>query len=55
MIVTIKVGDLLAEIENEKLDAVMNAANGYGPMGVGIAGAIRRVGGEEIEADAFAV
>jgi O-acetyl-ADP-ribose deacetylase (regulator of RNase III) len=55
MISTIKVGNLLEEIEYEKLDGIMNAANGYGPMGAGIAGAIRKAGGNEIEADAFLV
>jgi len=50
-----KVGNLLENIENMRLDGIMNAANGIGPMGAGIAGAIRRYGGVEIQTDAFKV
>jgi O-acetyl-ADP-ribose deacetylase (regulator of RNase III) len=34
---------------------ICNAANGKGPMGAGVAGAIARAGGEEIVKDAFRV
>lgn len=49
------VGDLLSELENENIDGVQNSANGIGPMGRGIAGAIRREGGAEIQDNAFVV
>jgi O-acetyl-ADP-ribose deacetylase (regulator of RNase III) len=49
------VGNLLNMIEELQLDGLMNAANGTGPMGRGIAGAIRKAGGDEIMHDAFAV
>jgi O-acetyl-ADP-ribose deacetylase len=49
------VGDLLSELENEKIDGIQNAANGIGPMGRGIAGAIKREGGQEIQDNAFIV
>jgi len=37
------------------VDYICNAANGYGPMGAGVAGAIKRAGGVEIERDAIRV
>jgi O-acetyl-ADP-ribose deacetylase len=49
------VGNLLESIESEKIDAIQNAANCIGPMGAGIAGAIRRYGGTEIQSEAFDV
>ena len=49
------VGNLLNMLEELQLDGIMNAANGIGPMGRGIAGAIRKAGGDEIMHDAFAV
>jgi O-acetyl-ADP-ribose deacetylase (regulator of RNase III) len=52
---TVKVGDLLAGIERNRLDGICSAANGVGPMGRGIAGAIRKAGGDEIQTDAFRV
>lgn len=52
---TAQVGNLLELIEELTLDGIMNAANGRGPMGRGIAGAIRNYGGDEIMDDAFAV
>jgi O-acetyl-ADP-ribose deacetylase (regulator of RNase III) len=36
-------------------DVLVNAANGLGPMGGGVAGALRRAGGKEIEDEAIAV
>ena len=36
-----------------KVDAVVNAANNHLWMGAGVAGAIKRVGGDEIEAEAI--
>ena len=35
-------------------DAIVNPANSYGLMGGGVAGAIRRIGGKEIEDEAVA-
>lgn len=55
MIVSIEKGNLLESISKYKLDCIMNAANGTGPMGRGIAGAIRKYGGDEIMHDAFNV
>ena len=48
-------GNLLESIEKFGLDGILSAANGKGPMGKGIAGAIKREGGDEIQADAYAV
>ncbi len=50
-----QVGNLLSEIKNLKLDGIQNAANGTGNMGRGIAGSIRKAGGDEIMHDAFKV
>ena len=50
---TAQVGNLLELIEDLKLDGIQNAANGIGPMGRGIAGAIRKAGGDAIMQDAF--
>jgi O-acetyl-ADP-ribose deacetylase (regulator of RNase III) len=49
------IGNLITEIEKLELDGIQNAANGIGVMGRGIAGAIRKAGGDEIMHDAFAV
>ena len=49
MIISAKVGNLLQEIRSEQLDCIQNAANGTGPMGAGIAGAIRKAGGNLVE------
>jgi len=40
------------DITQAKADAVVNAANSLGEMGGGVAGALRRAGGEQIEAEA---
>jgi len=48
--VVIKVGDLT----KEKADALVNAANNIGWMGGGVAGALRKAGGKEIEDEAVA-
>ena len=48
MKITIVEGD----ITNLEVDAIVNAANSYGYMGGGVAGAIKRIGGEEIEIEA---
>lgn len=48
MKITIKQGD----ITNLAIDAIVNAANSYGYMGGGVAGAIKRIGGQEIEMEA---
>jgi O-acetyl-ADP-ribose deacetylase len=47
------VGSIFDYIESEKIDCIQNAANCIGPMGRGIAGAIREHGGVEIQTDAF--
>jgi O-acetyl-ADP-ribose deacetylase (regulator of RNase III) len=41
-------------ILEQEVDAIVNAANSLGEMGGGVAGAIRRAGGEEIEIEATA-
>ena len=46
--ITIKKGD----ITQLDVDAIVNAANSYGYMGGGVAGAIKRKGGLEIEQEA---
>jgi O-acetyl-ADP-ribose deacetylase (regulator of RNase III) len=46
---------LVADITEIKCDAIMNAANGRGPMGAGVAGAIRRAGGRSVQDDAIRV
>lgn len=51
----IEQGNLLEFIEKYSLDGIQNASNGIGPMGRGIAGAIRQYGGKEIQDDAFKV
>ncbi|MBW2989803.1 macro domain-containing protein [Candidatus Woesearchaeota archaeon] len=48
MKVTVKQGD----ITESDADAIVNAANSYGYMGGGVAGAIKRKGGKEIEMEA---
>jgi len=48
MEITIIQGD----ITNLMVDAIVNAANSYSYMGGGVAGAIKRIGGEEIEMEA---
>lgn len=53
--ITKYVGNIISLIEELKLDGIQNGANGRGPMGAGIAGAIKRAGGYEIQADAFHV
>jgi O-acetyl-ADP-ribose deacetylase (regulator of RNase III) len=53
--ITAHVGNLLESIEKYNLDGIQNAANAQGPMGSGIAGAIRKYAGQEIQEDAIAV
>ena len=48
MKILVKQGD----ITTIKVDAIVNAANSYGYMGGGVAGAIKSVGGIEIEQEA---
>ena len=52
MIKVVEVGDVFANIDKYKLDGIMNAANGVGPMGRGIAGAITKHGGKSIQKEA---
>lgn len=47
------VGNLIELIDFFKLDGIQNAANGVGPMGRGIAGAIKKFGGNIIQTDAY--
>jgi len=55
MSIIIEKGNLLESIEKHSIDGIMNAANGRGPMGKGIAGAIKQYGGQEIQDDAYKV
>ena len=50
MSIVVKTGD----ITKISCDAIVNPANSYGYMGGGVAGAIKRVGGSEIEKEAVA-
>ena len=54
-VINVKAGNLFEFITELKLDGILSAANGTGPMGRGIAGAIKRYGGEEIQRDAYMV
>ena len=47
-----KITIIQGDITNLEVDAVVNAANSYGYMGGGVAGAIKRIGGQEIEMEA---
>ena len=49
MTIVVKKGDLTQIV----CDAIVNPANSYGYMGGGVAGAIKRVGGIEIEKEAI--
>ncbi|MFN7065858.1 MAG: ADP-ribose-binding protein [Aquificaceae bacterium] len=49
MDIEVKEGSLL----EVKADAIVNPANSYGLMGGGVAGVIKRVGGQEIEREAM--
>ena len=49
-----KIKVLKADITSLQVDAIVNAANSYGYMGGGVAGAIKRIGGIEIEQEAAA-
>ena len=48
----IKIKVLQEDITELDVDAVVNAANSYGYMGGGVAGAIKKIGGHEIELEA---
>jgi len=50
MTIIVKKGD----ITKISCDAIVNPANSFGYMGGGVAGAIKRVGGDEIEKEAIA-
>lgn len=43
---------LLADLTKQSFDCLVNAANGIGPMGAGIAGALKRAGGDVVQASA---
>ena len=47
-----KITVIQGDITNLEVDAIVNAANSYGYMGGGVAGVIKRIGGEEIELEA---
>src|ERR1700757_2178426 len=56
----VRVGDASLEtqrgdISQAKVDAVVNAANNHLWMGAGVAGALKRAGGAEIEREAIAL
>ena len=46
-------GSLFDFIHQEQIDTVINAANGVGIMGAGIAGAIKKYGGKEVQTHAL--
>jgi O-acetyl-ADP-ribose deacetylase (regulator of RNase III) len=46
-------GSFMAVLNGGKYDVMVNAANCRGPMGRGIAGALRKYGGEDIQLDAI--
>lgn len=46
---------LVGDLTQVQADVLVNAANGLGPMGGGVAAALRRAGGQEIEEEAIAV
>ena len=46
---------LVADITEIRADGIVNAGNGRGPMGAGVAGAIRRAGGKSVQDDAIRV
>jgi len=48
----VKIKIIQGDITNLEVDAIVNAANSYGYMGGGVAGAIKRAGGQEIEMEA---
>ena len=50
MSIVVRIGD----ITKVKCDAIINPANSFGYMGGGVAGAIKRVGGTNIEKEAIA-
>ncbi len=43
---------ILGDMTQQSFECYMNAANGLGPMGAGIAGAIKRAGGDVVQASA---
>ena len=45
----------IADLTKQRYECLVNAANGIGPMGRGIAGALKRAGGDVIQSNAFAV
>lgn len=45
----------VGDLTKVSADVLVNAANGLGPMGGGVAGALRRAGGQEIEEEAIEV
>jgi O-acetyl-ADP-ribose deacetylase len=55
MIIKAVRGNIILMIGPENIDAIQNAANGIGPMGRGIAGALKRAGGNDIEVQAIKV
>ena len=47
-----KIAVLQGDLTKLKVDAIVNPANSFGEMGGGVAGVIRRIGGEAIEEEA---
>ena len=48
-----KISVIQGDITEQEVDAIVNAANNHLWMGVGVAGAIKRKGGDEIEKEAM--
>ena len=48
-----KIEAKLGDLTKQEVDAIVNPANSYGVMGGGVAGIIKRVGGDEIEQEAI--
>jgi len=45
----------IKDLTQQPYECLVNAANGIGPMGRGIAGALKRAAGDAIQADAFRI
>lgn len=45
---------MVGDLTQVQADAIVNAANGIGPMGGGVAAALRRAAGREVEEEAIA-
>jgi len=52
LVIDMKITIIQGDITSLEIEAIVNAANSYGYMGGGVAGAIKRAGGQEIEMEA---